>query len=135
MRDMLVELLDARKLKIYKENEFEDLLQTLENSNAVNKIDWALGAGEEWAFVNNDAFSVMLNRRIGICFVRGTLDEFTAFCLGQCKCVSVDGFNIKEWYVDLADLRKNIPEIVWLSSKEAVDPDCFMLLDFYVATV
>ena len=29
MRDMLVELLDARKLKIYKENEFEDLLQTL----------------------------------------------------------------------------------------------------------
>ena len=135
MRDMLVELLDARKLKIYKENEFEDLLQTLENSNAGNKIDWDLGAGEEWAFVNNDAFSVMLNRRIGICFVRGTLDEFTAFYLGQCKCVSVGGFNIKEWYVDLVDLRKNIPEIVWLSSKEAVDPDCFMLLDFYVATV
>ena len=78
MRDMLVELLEARKLKIYKENEFEDLVFTLENSNAGNKIDWDLGAGEEWAFVNNDAFSVMLNRRIGICFVRGTLDEFTA---------------------------------------------------------
>ena len=135
MRDMLAELLYARKLKIYKENEFEDLLFTLENSNAGNTIDWDLGAGEEWAFVNNDTFSVMLNRRIGICFVRGTLDEFTAFCLGQCKCVSVDGFDIKEWHVNLADLKKSIPEIVWGISEEGVDPNCFMLLDFYVATV
>ena len=32
MRDLFVELLDARNLKICKENEFEELLQTLENS-------------------------------------------------------------------------------------------------------
>ncbi|MBQ6304052.1 MAG: hypothetical protein IJK83_08490 [Clostridiales bacterium] len=135
MRDLFVELLDARNLKIYKENEFEELLQTLENSNEDNTIDWDLGAGEEWAFVNNDAYSVMLNRRIGICFVRGVLDEATDLCLSQCRCVSVDGFDIKEWHIDLADLRKSIPEIKWSASEAAVDPNCFSLNDFFVATV
>ena len=80
MRDLLIELLEARKRKIYKENEFEELLQTLEKSNAGNTVKWDFGVGEEWAFVYNDAFSVMLNRRIGICFVCGTLDEATALC-------------------------------------------------------
>ena len=135
MRDLLIELLEARKRKIYKENEFEKLLQTLEKSNAGNTVKWDFGVGEEWAFVYNDAFSVMLNRRIGICFVCGTLDEATALCLSQCRCVSVDGFKIEEWCVNLADLRKSVPEIVWAISKEGVDPNCFMLLDFYVATV
>ena len=83
MRDLLIELLEARKRKIYKENEFEELLQTLEKSNAGNTVKWDFGVGEEWAFVYNDAFSVMLNRRIGICFVCGTLDEATALCLSQ----------------------------------------------------
>ena len=135
MRDLLIELLEARKRKIYKENEFEELLQTLEKSNAGNTVKCDFGVGEEWAFVYNDAFSVMLNRRIGICFVCGTLDEATALCFSQCRCVSVDGFKIEEWCVNLADLRKSVPEIVWAISKEGVDPDCFMLLDFYVATV
>jgi len=128
MRDMLVELLDARKHKIYKENEFEALLQKL-------AIDWDSGAGEEWAFANNEGFSIMLNRRIGICFVRGTLDEAAASCLSQCKCVSVDGYDIDEWYIDLTDLRKSVPEIVWSASDDAVDPRCFSLNDFYYATV
>ena len=52
-----------------------------------------------------------------------------------CRCVSVDGFDIKEWHINLADLRKSIPEIVWGISEEGVDPNCFMLLDFYIATV
>lgn len=135
MRDMLVELLDARKHKIYKENEFEALLQNLKESNAGNTIDWDGGAGEEWAFVNNEGISIMLNRRIGICFVRGTLDETKVSCLSQCKCVYVDRFDIDEWYIDLTDLRKSVPEIIWSASDDAVDPRCFSLNDFYYATV
>lgn len=135
MRDMFVELLDAKKCKIYKENEFEELLQNLKSLSEGLMINWDSGAGEEWAFVNCDAFSVMLNRRIGICFVRGILDLSTSLCLSQCKCVSVDGFDLREWYIDLAELNKRIPEIVWPFHDDAVDPNCFSLDEFYFITV
>lgn len=135
MRDMFVELLDAKKCKIYKENEFEELLQKLKSLSEGLMINWDSGAGEEWAFVNSDAFSVMLNRRIGICFVRGILDLSTSSCLSQCKCVSVDGYDLREWYIDLVELNKCIPEIVWPFHDNVVDPNCFSLDDFYFMTV
>ena len=135
MRDMFIELLDARKHKTYKENEFEGLLIKLEKSHEGNTVEWDSGAGEEWAFVNNSGLSLMLNRRIGICFVCGKLDESVMACLSQCKCVFVDGYDIEEWCVDLTDLHTGIPEIVWSATDEAVDPHCFSLNDFYAVTV
>lgn len=135
MRDMFAELLDAKTNKVYKENEFERLLLSLESLSEGLTIDWDSGAGEEWAFVNNDGLNIMLNRRIGICFVRGVLDISVSSCLSQCKCVFVDGYDLKEWYIDLDELNKCIPEIVWHSKDNAVDPNCFSLNDFYVVTV
>ena len=134
MRDILVELLEARKLKIFKEGEFEGLLLNLGENEGIT-IDWDSGAGEEWAVVSNDMFSIMINRRIGICFVRGTISESAISCLSQCRCVHVDGYDIKEWCVDLDDLRKCIPEISRSISDKGFDPHCFALNDFYVITV
>lgn len=135
MRDMFVELLDAKTNKIYKENEFESLLLSLGSLSEGLTINWDSGAGEEWAFFNNVGFNIMLNRRIGICFVRGVLDIPVSSCLSQCKCVFVDGYDLKEWYIDLDKLYKCIPEIVWHTHDNAVDPHCFSLNDFYYATV
>ncbi len=50
MRDMFVELLDAKTNKIYKENEFESLLLSLGSLSEGLTINWDSGAGEEWAF-------------------------------------------------------------------------------------
>ena len=135
MRDMLVELLDAKTNKIYKENEFESLLLSLGSLSEGLTINWDSGAGEEWAFVNNNDFNIMLNRRIGICFVRGILDISVSSCLSQCKCVFVAGYDLEEWYIDLDKLNKCIPEIKWPSQDYSVDPHCFSLNDFYYATV
>lgn len=135
MKDLYVELLDAKTNKVYKENEFERLLLSLDSLSNGLTVNWDSGAGEEWAFVNSDVFSIMLNRRIGICFVRGVLDISVSSCLSQCKCVFVDGYDLKEWCIDPDVLNKCISEIVWHSHDNAIDPQCFSLNDFYYATV
>ena len=67
--------------------------------------------------------------------MRGVLDISVSSCLSQCKCVFVDGYDIREWYIDLDELNKCIPEIVWHFKDNAVDPNCFSLNDFFVVTV
>lgn len=88
-----------------------------------------------WEYPPDPSPWSMLNRRIGICFVRGILDLSTSSCLSQCKCVSVDGYDLREWYIDLVELNKCIPEIVWPFHDNVVDPNCFSLDDFYFMTV
>jgi len=135
MKDLFVELLEAKTTKIYKENEFERLLLSLGSLSEGITVNWDSDAGEEWAFVNSDGFSIMLNRRIGICFVQGLLDISVSSCLSQCKCVFVDGYDLKEWFIDLDVLNKSISEIVWHSHDNVVDPHYFSLNDFYYVTV
>ena len=60
MKDLYVELLDAKTNKVYKENEFERLLLSLDSLSKGLTVNWDSGAGEEWAFVNSDVFSILL---------------------------------------------------------------------------
>ena len=135
MRDMLKELIVARNKKIYKDNDFKTILSVLKGINIENKINWDEVAGEEWAFINNQSMSIMLNSKIGICFVRGEISDDYFDILNEGNCVHVSNYDLKEWYMDLEQLQKNIPEIIWHSSGDSIDTNGFSLDELYFATV
>ncbi len=135
MRDMLKELIMARNKKIYKDNDFKTLLSLLKGINIENKINWDEGAGEEWAFINNQSMSFMLNSKIGICFAKGEISDDYLDILNIGNCVHVSSYDLKEWNMDLEQLQKNIPEIIWHSSGDSIDTNGFSLDELYFATV
>jgi hypothetical protein len=135
MKNMLIELLRAREKKIYCDNEFENTLLELKKINAKNQIKWDVRAGEEWAFLNNPNLSIMLNRRIGICFIRGSITDIYLEKLNMCNCVYVNDFSTQEWFINLDSLKNNVPEIIWPISNDGVNPKGFSLDEFYFETV
>ncbi|MBQ1328263.1 MAG: hypothetical protein IIY49_09560 [Eubacterium sp.] len=135
MRDLIKELVEARNKKIYKDNDFKTILSFLKGINTGNKINWDEGAGEEWAFINNQSMSIMLNAKIGIYFIRGKISEEYLKVLNEGNCVYVSNFDLKEWYMDLKYLQKNIPEIIWHTSGDSIDTNGFSLDELYFATV
>ncbi len=135
MRDLLAELIEARNKKIYKNNEFKDLLSILKGINIENKINWDEGAGEEWAFINNQSMSIMLNAKIGIFFLRGEISDDYLDVLKEGNCVYVSNYNLKEWYMNLEHLQNIVPEIIWHSSGDSIDTNGFSLDELYFATV
>lgn len=135
MRDLLKELVVARNKKMYKDNDFKNLLLFLKGLNIANKINWDEGAGEEWAFINNQSMSIMLNAKIGIYFVRGEISDDYLDVLNDGNCVYVSNYDLKEWYIDLEYLQKNIPEIIWHTSGDSIDTNGFSLDELYFATV
>lgn len=135
MRDLLKEFVVARNKKIYKDDEFKTLLSILKGLNIDNKINWDEGAGEEWAFINNQSMSIMLNTKIGIYFVRGEISDDYLDVLNDGNCVYVSNYDLKEWCIDLENLRKSIPEILWHTSGDSIDTNGFSLDELYFATV
>lgn len=135
MRNLLEELVVARNKKIYKNDEFVHLLSRVEGLNIKNQINWDEGAGEEWAFINNHSLSIMLNTKIGIFFVRGILPDEYLNVLSEGHCVYVSSYDLKEWYIDLENLKKYIPEIIWHTSSDFIDACGFSLDELYFATV
>ena len=55
--------------------------------------------------------------------------------LNEGNCVYVSNFDLKEWYMDLKYLQKNIPEIIWHTSGDSIDTNGFSLDELYFATV
>ena len=135
MKDLLKELSYARQKKIFKNEEFKDFLSDLVKLDNSNKINWDEGAGEEWAFINNKDFSIMINRKIGIFFVRGTIKDPYLNYLKLGNYIVVDSYDLKEWFIDLDELKKNVPEIIWHTSSDDIDTSNFSLDDLYFATV
>ncbi len=66
------------------------------------------GAGEEWAFINNQSMSFMLNSKIGICFAKGEISDDYLDVLNIGNCVHVSNYDLKEWNMDLEQLQKKI---------------------------
>ena len=135
MRDLLKELVVARNKKIYKDDDFKTLLNILKGINTDNKINWDEGAGEEWAFLNNQDMSIMLNSKIGIYFARGEISDDYLNVLSDGNCVYVSNFDLKEWYIELESLKDCIPEIIWHASGDCIDTNGFSLDEFFFATV
>ncbi|WP_165253656.1 hypothetical protein [Adlercreutzia sp. ZJ304] len=128
----------ARSKKIFAGNEFAELLAEIQSADSSLELDWDFDAGEEWArfFSRENGTVCMMNAKIGVTFIRKAY-EFSNIehIVGALEIVFTENYSSEDWFIDLADLEQNVPEICWHASEEAVNPTCISLDDLYFATV
>ncbi len=138
MKELSQLLIKAKEVKKYVDIlEFETLIGKLKELKEY-RIDWDEDAGEEWAmFLNtNSEIVLMMNIRIGIVFLRGDcFSEKIVSILKELFIVEVEDFGSDQWCIDLSKIRKELPEISWMASEEAVNTKEMSLQDLYYATV
>ena len=137
MKDMLEVLKQAKHKKIFATvEEFKEILIQIQLADIVLKLDWDDGAGEEWAKLSNLVDGIMINCKIGIIFVRKNYEyQNIEHILNNFEIVFTEDYCSEEWYIDVDRLEKEIPEIYWHASENAVDRNSFSLDDLYFATI
>lgn len=138
MKELSQLLFRAKDVKKYVDiSGFEIIVRKIEEFKEY-RIDWDREAGEEWArFLNtNYEIVLMLNVRIGIVFLRReyVLDNIFNI-LKELFIVEVEDFGTEEWCIDVTKIKKDLPEITWMASEEAVNTKRMSLQDLYYATV
>lgn len=139
MKDMTQLLLRARdKMQFCNQQQFLNLIRSIEESDTNLKLDWDDGSGEEWArFIEEKkGIVLMLNTKIGVVFIRTSYVRSDVNKLLQNLYVEwTENYDIDEWFIDLNVIRQQVPEIHWHTSEDAVNVKAFCLNDFYFATV
>ena len=138
MKDMLEVLKRARQKKIFANQEFQEMLMQIQSADATLKIDWDIGAGEEWARFSNQENEIvcMINRNIGLIFIRSMYEfQNIEHVIGDFEVVFTENYWSEDWTIDTGKLKDEVPEIHWHACEGAVNPNCFSLDDFYYATV
>ena len=135
MKDLMAEILEARKIaNLYNRNVLGIIVTEFLNFDSKNRIDWDEVSGEEWVdFSCGTELIAILHTKFPICFAK---PNFKEFCTQYNKfwTIFTDSFDNEEWFVDI-DQLKNIENISWHASKEAVNPNSFSVFDFRFATV
>lgn len=136
---MLATLRQAKQKKVFSnQQEFKDLLTQIQIADIELKLDWDDGAGEEWARFNDltDGIVCMINAKLGLVFMRKKYkNQEIKKILKNLEVVFTENYYSSDWTIDVSDLKKEIPEIYWHASEDAVNANCFSLDDFYFATV
>lgn len=136
---MLETLKKAKQKKAFtNQQEFKELLTQIRLADAELKLDWDDGAGEEWARFSNlsDGIVCMINVRLRLAFIRKKYNfQNIKKSLENFEIVFTDNYYSDEWSIDVTILKKEISEIYWHASEEAVNTSCFSLDDFYFATI
>ncbi len=138
MKELSQLLIKAKEVKKYVDlSEFEVIIKKINNLNEY-RLDWDTGAGEEWArFLNtNSEIILMFNVKIGIVFLRRAYaSDRILNIIEELLTVEVDDFGIDEWCMDVSIIEKDLPEISWMASEEAVNTNRMSLQDLYYATI
>lgn len=136
---MLETLKQAKRKKLFSnQQEFKDLLTQIKIADTELKLDWDDGAGEEWARFYNltDGIVCMMNTKLGLVFMRKKYEnQDIKKILKNLEVVFTKNYYSSDWTIDVSELKKEIPEIYWHASEDAVNTNCFSLDDFYFATV
>lgn len=139
MKDMLEILRRAKQKKIFaNQEEFKDVLMQIQMADTGLRLDWDDGAGEEWARLSNlmDGIVCMINTKIGVAFVKKRYNfQNIKNILDDFEIVFTEDYCTDDWFIDISHLEKEISEIYWHASENAVNKKCFSLDDFYFATV
>mgnify|MGYP003295046927 CR=1 FL=1 len=137
MKDLL-ELLGTAKEHYCFQNldEFRACICSLVNEVSDSLPDWDEGAGEAWGRVYTRELCFMIHCSVGIVFVRSNRDSFyIPASIAHLTVVPVESFDAEEWFMDIEQLQEKVPEIVWHTSKDVVDPMSFCLSELYYATI
>lgn len=135
MRELGQLLLCAKKYADI--SEFKNLIRKIVELKEY-KLDWDDEAGEEWArfFNDNCGIVLMLNKKIGIVFLKkGCVSSNTYKILKEQMIVEVDSFDSDDWCINITKIKRDLPEINWLASDQAVNTKKMSLKDLYYATV
>ncbi len=138
MENMIDILKKARNKKVFVDNEFEELLKKIQSSDSNLELDWDEGAGEEWARFSNpkDGIVCMASAKIGIAFVRKSYNyDNIKDAINVLEIVVTEDYCSENWFVDLTELKHQIPELYWHASEGAVNANSFSLDDLYFATI
>lgn len=138
MKNMIEVLKKAREKKVFKNNEFKELLIKIQLMDPNLKLDWDDGAGEEWArfFEQESGVVCMISARLAVAFIRKSY-EFSKIqnIMDMMEIVYTEDYSSNNWYINMANFKKEIPELYWHASEEAVNIDSFSLDDLYFATI
>ena len=139
MKDMMEILRKAKCKRVFEnQEEFRAVLTQMQSADAELRLDWDDGAGEEWAIFDNlaDGIVCMMNARLRLAFIREKYNfQKIEQVLRDFEIVFTENYDLDEWSVDVEHLKKEIPQIYWHTSEDAVNAECFSLNDFYFATV
>ena len=121
-----------------KYRNFEMDIPQIKIADTELKLDWDDGAGEKWARFYNltDGIVCMVNAKLGLVFMRKKYkNQDIKNILKNLEVVFTENYYSSDWTIDVSDLKKEIPEIYWHASEDAVNTNGFSLDDFYFATV
>lgn len=139
MQDMLSVLRRAKQKPTFKDpNEFKSLLEQIKKAKPTLKIDWDEGAGEKWVrFIDqNNGIVCMLSVDLKLAFIReNSKIQSLLNTMRNYEIVFVDDFSSDNWSIDVDELENDIAEIVWHTSEDVINSNCFSLDDFYFATI
>lgn len=139
MKDMLEILRRAKQKKIFaNQEEFKDVLVRIQMADTGLRLDWDDGAGEEWARLSNlmDGIVCMINTKIGVVFVKKRYKfQNIKHILDNFEIVFTEDYCSADWFIDVSNFEREISEMYWHASENAVNKNCFSLDDFYFATV
>jgi len=136
MRDLMDEVYEAKKLiGSWNGEEVFKLIEYFKKDNPNSCVQWDWGSGEEGcAFIANNQLIAYVHTKFPICFSKKEFHIYKEILSYRLWFVSIDDFYKNEWFVDLDKLRQEVPDINWLASKDAVDPESFSIAGFRFAT-
>ena len=139
MRDMLEVLKRAKQKGTYENKyEFSRILAAIQLTDPLLILDWDDGAGEDWArfYKKMDGMVCMINTSLKLVFVKSTYDlTILEHLFHGWEVVFTKDYCSDDWTVDVARMSREVPELYWHASVDAVNAKKFSLDDFYFATV
>lgn len=110
--------------------------EVIKSSNL--KIDWDYEAGEDWVRILDDKMGIvcMLHTKIKGGFIRECIytRQFQTWLKELTTELTTD-YDTEEWFVNIIELNRDLKEISWNASENAVNPKSFSLNDLYFATI
>jgi|LSQX01.2.fsa_nt_gb hypothetical protein len=139
LKSLTDEIMKAiKKNADWTSNELTTVVEAWKKTDHSLKIDWDTGAGENWVsfFLNYERIG-MLGVSVPILF----LDSSYAGANDKCQLfkavhvVHVDDFDAKEWFMDMEQFNKLVPELSWRANIDAVNPNSMSINDFWFETI
>ena len=136
MRDLLYEIINAKKIKIgWDAKKLLEIATIFKSDSLDNEIYWDYGSGEEaCGFSINNKLVAYIHEKLPICFYSSEFAKYKTIYSNVLWFVETDDFYKDEWFVDLKKLQETAPELQWRASVEAVNSDSFSVDGFRFAT-
>ena len=138
MRDLLTEIVNAKKIKNSNSNWNEEKLLIMVNcfqkDDKSNNILWDYLSGEEiCTFFISKKVVAYVHSLLPICFCSKEFGKYITPWSNALWFVTTEDFAKEEWFVDVKKLQEVSPEVHWLACDEAVNPESFSIDEFFFA--